>query len=343
MSVNPLLRDIAIDMGTTKTAIYLAGQGIVLLEPSVVAISQGPQQEVVAVGGDALHLLRASSSSKLLQRRPIHDGIIADYDVAAIMLRSFLRELVGKNPLLRLRAVFSVPTGISAAERRVFHDAAHAAGVKQVYMPESIMAAATGAGLPVGDDRGFMVVDIGGGTAEIAVLSLGGIVLSKSIRTGGRKMDDALLEYLHREYGLLITAATAELIKNDLGSALPLAREEFGELQGTDANGDPKAMDISSTEVYLALKEPLQVILAAIKGVLERIPPDMAGDIMENGICLTGGCALLRNLDELIAAETGMPVFIAENPAHCVALGAGHMAEKIDILRKAVDYGASEE
>lgn len=326
-------RDMGIDLGTANTLVYVKGKGIVLQEPSVVAL-QRETGEVIAVGDEAKQMVGKTPGS-IVAVRPLKDGVIADFDVTESMLRHFINKAHRKRGLFRPRVVVGVPTGVTEVEKRAVIDASLQAGAREAYLIEEPMAAAIGAGLPVYEPTGNMVVDIGGGTTEIAVISLGGIVASRSIRVGGDEMDEAIVHHIKRNYNLMIGERTAEEIKKQIGSACPINGERSMEVRGRDmVTGLPKTVKISSAEVQQALAEPVATIIEAVRMTLERTPPELAADIMDKGIVMTGGGALLRGLDKLLSEETGMPVHLTDDPLTCVALGTGTALEHLDTLRR---------
>lgn len=326
-----LARDIGIDLGTANVLIYQRGRGIVLREPTVVAITKATK-ELKAAGEEARQMLGRTPGS-IIAMQPIRDGVIADYTVTEQMLRYFMQKVVGKRFLIKPRVIICVPSGVTSVERRAVLDAAKEAGAKEAYPIEEPMAAAIGAGLNIGDPEGNMVVDIGGGTTDVAVISLGGIVRSESVRIGGNKLDEAIHRYVKREYNLIIGDRTAEEIKLDIGSAFALQHEMEMEVRGRDlVNGMPKTVILNSREVRTALNEPVNQIVARTKSVLEQTPPELAADIVSHGIWLTGGGALLRGLDQLLEKETGIPVHVADDPLSCVALGTGKALDQIEML-----------
>ena len=325
-------RDMAVDLGTANTLVYVRGRGIVLSEPSVVAIDQRTG-EVHAVGVEAKRMLGRTPGT-IAAIRPLKDGVIADFDVTEEMLRHFIQK-VHQNRWAHPRVVVCVPSGVTGVEKRAVEEATISAGARQAYLIEEPMAAAIGAGLPVSEPTGNLIVDIGGGTTEVAVISLGGIVVSQSIRVGGDEMDEAIVKYVQREYKLLIGTQTAEEVKLEIGSAAPMAEELQCEIRGRDlVTGLPKTLVLSSQEVRLALEEPLNQIVDAIKSTLDKTPPELSSDVMDRGIMLAGGGALLNQIDERIRRETEMPVHIAESPLTCVAMGAGRSLEEFDVLHK---------
>ena len=328
-----MTKDMGIDLGTANTLVYIKGQGIVVREPSVVAI-RDDSKEVLAVGEEAKKMI-GRTPGNIVAIRPMKDGVIADFDVTQSMLSYFIQKAAAKKGVVSPRIAICVPFGVTDVEKRAIEEAARQAGAKDAYLIEEPMAAAIGAGLKVEEPEGNMVVDIGGGTSEIAVISLGGIVSAESVRIGGNKFDEAIVGYVKKEYNLMIGERTAEDIKISIGSTFKEDQESNMQIRGRDLiSGLPKTVEISSTEVREALKEPISSIVDAIKSTLEKTPPELASDIMENGIMLTGGGALLRGLDKLIKQETGMPVTIAEGPLDCVALGTGKSVEDQEIFEK---------
>ncbi|MDJ0463561.1 rod shape-determining protein [Streptomyces sp. H27-C3] len=330
-------KDIGIDLGTANTLVYARGKGIVLNEPSVVAMKAG-SAVALAVGTEAKETIGRTPGS-ITAIRPLKDGVISDYEAAEEMIRHFVRKAVpGRRP--RTRMVICVPSGITPVERRAIVHAADRAGARAVHLIEEPMAAAIGAGLPVSEPRGSMVVDIGGGTTEVAVISLGGIVTAQSLRVGGDRLDTAISDYVRKKHGLYIGERTAEHTKISIGSAWPVpgqaAREEMTfTVRGREkVSGLPQLLELTTSEVREALDEPLDAIVAAVRATLEACPPELAGDVMEHGIVLTGGGALLPGLDLRIAAASGIAVYVAENPLDCVALGSGKCVEDFDSLQK---------
>ncbi len=323
------LKDIGIDLGTANTLVYLKGKGIIIREPSVVAVDTR-DRTVRCVGQEAKEVIGRTPGS-IVAVRPLKDGVIADFDVTTELLQEFIRKAINKSMFTKTRVIICIPSGVTAVERRAVRDAATAAGAKKVFIIEEPMAAAIGAGLPVAEPTGNMVVDIGGGTAEVAVISLGGIVSYKSVRVGGDMFDTAISNYIKKKYNLLVGERTAENIKIQVGSAFPQEEESTITIKGRNQlNGLPESVTISSEEVREALMDPLYSILDAIKVTLEKTPPELAADIIDQGITLTGGGALLRGLDQLITKETGIPVYVAESPLDCVAEGTGKVLENID-------------
>ena len=326
--------DLAIDLGTANTLIYVKGKGIVANEPSVVAFEIGRRGEkkLVAVGKEAKEML-GKTPGNIHAIRPLKDGVIADFEVTGEMLKYFIAKVHNRKTLLRPRIIICVPFGITEVEKRAVRESAHNAGAREVFLVQEPMAAAIGAGLPVLEPSGNMVVDIGGGTTEVAVISLGGIVYSKSERVGGDKMDEEIVNYLKRNYNLLIGEKTAEAIKIGIGSAHPYGDEQKMDIKGRDLiSGIPKNIEISSEEVREALSEPVRIIVETVKVALEKTPPELSSDIVDKGIVLTGGGALLRGIDILLRESTGLPVMIAEDPLGAVVLGAGRVLDQIELL-----------
>lgn len=328
-----LSRDMGIDLGTANTLVHVKGRGIVLREPSVVAI-QRDNGEVLAVGEEAKQMI-GRTPGNIVAVRPLKDGVIADFDVTQAMLKYFISKAMDSKSFVRPRVVVGVPSGVTEVERRAVIDASIQAGAREAYLIEEPMAAAIGAGLPVHEPTGSMVVDIGGGTTEIAVISLGGIVTSRSIRIGGDEMDDAIVQYIKRTYNLMIGERTAEEIKIAIGSAIVPKENKCLDIRGRDlVSGLPKTLNIRASEIKEALSEPVQKIIDAVKGTLEKTPPELAADVMDHGIMMTGGGALLCDLDRLLSKETGMPVLIAEDALSCVGEGTGRSLESIEILKR---------
>jgi len=335
--------DLAIDLGTANTLVYLKGKGIVVSEPSVVAVQKDSmgQKKVLAVGTDAKNMLGRTPGS-IVAIRPMKDGVIADFDITEEMLRYFIRKIHNRKALVRPRIVICVPSGITQVEKRAVKESAESAGAREVYLIEEPMAAAIGAGLPITEASGNMIVDIGGGTTEVAVISLAGIVYAKSVRVGGDKMDEAIAQHLKRKYNLLIGERTSEEIKIQIGSAYPdgpsspaNGKVDRMEVKGRDlVSGIPKTLEIGAQEIREALSEPINAIVEAVRIALERTPPELAADIVDKGIVLAGGGALLRNLDQLLREETGLPVVIAEEPLSCVVLGSGKVLDELDLLKQ---------
>ena len=331
-----LSHDMGIDLGTANTLVHVKGKGIVLREPSVVAI-KSDSGEVLAVGEEAKRMLGRTPGS-IIAIRPMKDGVIADFDVTQSMLKYFIRKAMNsKSSFVRPRVVVGVPSGVTEVEKRAVIDAAQQAGAREAYLIEEPMAAAIGAGLPVEEATGSMVVDIGGGTTEIAVISLGGIVTSCSIRIGGDEMDSSIVSYIKREYNLMIGERTAEDIKINIGSAIVNGVDKTMDIRGRDlVSGLPKTLNIKATEIRDALSEPVYKIIDAVKSTLEKTPPELAADVMDHGIMMTGGGALLTNLDKLLSHETGMPVLVSEDALSCVGEGTGRSLENIELLKRVV-------
>jgi rod shape-determining protein MreB len=330
--------DLAIDLGTANTLVYLKGKGIVVSEPSVVAVQKDAmgQKKVLAVGMEAKKMLGRTPGS-IVAIRPMKDGVIADFDITEEMLRYFIRKVHNRKTLVRPRIVICVPSGITQVEKRAVKESAESAGAREVYLIEEPMAAAIGSGLPITEASGNMIVDIGGGTTEVAVISLAGIVYAKSVRVGGDKLDEAIVQYMKRKYNLLIGERTAEQIKIEIGSAYPYPAAEVRnmEVKGRDlVSGIPKTLEIDSDEIRDAISEPVNAIVEAVRIALERTPPELAADIVDKGIVLAGGGACLANLDALLREETGLPVVIAEDPLSCVVLGSGKVLDELDLLKR---------
>jgi rod shape-determining protein MreB len=328
--------DLAIDLGTANTLVYAKGKGIVVSEPSVVAVvkdGRGPDK-VRAVGREAKEMLGRTPGT-IVAIRPMKDGVIADFEVTEAMLRYFIERVHNRSStLVRPRIVIAVPSGITSVEQRAVKESALSAGAREVYLIEEPMAAALGAGLPVTEPSGNMIVDIGGGTTEVAVISLSGIVYANSARVGGDKMDEAIINYVKRRYNLLVGERTAELIKIKIGTAFPLDDMKSMEVKGRDlVAGVPKTLEIKSDEVREALQEPINAVVESVKVALERTPPELAADIVDKGIVMVGGGALLTNMDILLREETGLPVMLAEDPLTAVALGTGRCLDEMRLLK----------
>jgi rod shape-determining protein MreB len=322
-------KDMGIDLGTANTLIYVKGKGILLREPSVVAINSDTKK-VLAVGLEAKQMI-GRTPGNIVAIRPLKDGVIADFDVTQTMLKKFIEKVSPRSAFTSPRIVVCFPSGVTEVEKRAIDEATKQAGAREVLLMEEPMAAAIGAGLPVNEPTGSMIVDIGGGTTEVAVISLGGIVTSKSLRVAGDELDHSIISYIKKEYNLAIGERTAEAVKMELGSAFPSEIEGNMQIKGRDLiSGLPKIVDITENEVREALREPVSAIIEAIKTTLEKTPPELAADIMDKGIMLAGGGAMLKGLDKLINHETHMPVHIAENPLDCVALGAGKALDNVD-------------
>ncbi|MBM84614.1 MAG: rod shape-determining protein [Rhodospirillaceae bacterium] len=331
-----LSADMAIDLGTANTLVYVKGRGIVLNEPSVVAIATvRAKKQVLAVGDEAKQML-GRTPGNIQAIRPLRDGVIADFEVAEEMIKHFIRKVHNRRSFASPQVIVCVPSGTTAVERRAIQESAESAGARRVFLIEEPMAAAIGANLPVTEPTGSMVVDIGGGTTEVAVLSLGGIVYSRSVRVGGDKMDEAIIGYIRRNHNLLVGEGSAERIKKEIGSAFP-PEDGVGrtlEIKGRDLmNGVPKELVIDQSQVAESLAEPVSQIVEAVKVALEQTPPELAADIVDKGIVLTGGGALLGNMDYVLRHSTGLPVSIADDPLSCVALGTGRCLEEMKVLR----------
>ena len=328
-----LSNDIGIDLGTATTLVYVKGEGVVLCEPSVVAVERGTSH-VLAVGEEAKRML-GRTPGNIIAIRPMRDGVITDFEITEAMLRHFIRKVRHRRFQIRPRIVIAIPSGITEVERRAVKESAERAGARDVFLIEEPVAAAIGVGLPIQEPIGNMIIDIGGGTTEMAVISLAGIVFSKSIRIGGDEMDEAIIEYLKKTYNLMIGERTAENIKIKIGSAYPLEEELTMEVKGRDlVAGLPKTVTIASEEIREALQEPLRAILEIAKVSLERTPPELAADLIEHGIVMAGGGSLLKGLDKLISEETGLPVHVADDPLTAVARGTGKVLDEIHYLKK---------
>ncbi len=327
--------DLAIDLGTANTLVYVKGKGIVCDEPSVVVIRKD-NKKTVAVGAEAKKML-GKTPANIMAIRPMKDGVIADFDATGEMLKYFIKKVHNRRSFVSPRVIVGVPSGITQVEQRAGKDAAEASGAREVYLLEEPMAAAIGVGLPVGEPSGNMIVDIGGGTTDVAVISLDGVVYSKAVRVGGDKMDEAIMAYIKRRYNLMIGETTTELIKIEIGSACDIDNSEkkVKEIKGRDLiSGIPKTITVNEDEIREALSEPINSILDTIKVALENTPPELASDIVDRGIVLAGGGALLRGIDQLIKQETGLPVIIAENPLTAVVIGVGKMLDELEMLRR---------
>jgi rod shape-determining protein MreB and related proteins len=327
--------DMGIDLGTASTLVFVKGRGIVLNEPSVVAIQKGTNH-VMAVGEEAKNMLGRTPGS-IVAIRPLKDGVIADFEITEAMLRYFIRKVHNRKALVRPRIVVAIPSGITEVEKRAVKDSAEHAGAREVYLIEEPMAAAIGVGLPVQDAAGNMVVDIGGGTSEVAIISLAGIVFSRSVRVGGDELDEAIIQYLKRTYNLLIGPRMSEMIKINIGSTYPLEEELTMEVKGRDlVAGLPKTMTVNSEEIREALAEPISTIIEAVRISLERCPPELSADLVDRGMILAGGGAMLRGLDKLLGEETGLPVNVADEPIEAVVLGTGKVLQELRFLRRIV-------
>ena len=327
--------DLAIDLGTANTLVFVKGKGIVCNEPSVVVLRKDDKKPV-AVGAEAKRML-GKTPANIIAIRPMKDGVIADFDATGEMLKYFITKVHNRRSFVSPRVIIGVPSGITQVEQRAVKDAAQVSGAREVYLIGEPMAAAVGVGLPVGEPSGNMIVDIGGGTTDVAVISLDGVVYSKAVRVGGDKMDDSIMAFIKRRYNLMIGDMTAELIKINIGSVYKTegSEQRTMEIKGRDLiSGIPKTLTINEAEIREALTEPVNVILDTIRVILENTPPELAADIVDRGIILAGGGALLKGLDQLIRQETGLPVFIADDPLSAVARGVGKMLDEIDLLRR---------
>jgi len=330
-----LSNDLAIDLGTASTLVYVKGKGIVANEPSVVAIRRESNggKKILAVGNEAKKML-GRTPANITAIRPMKDGVIADFDVTESMLKYFIQIVHNRKSFVKPRVIVSVPSGITPVEKRAVRESAESAGAREIYLIEEPMAAAIGAGLPVSEPIGSMIVDIGGGTTEVAVISLAGIVYSQSVRTAGDKMDEAIVLYIKRKHNLLIGERTAELIKITIGTAFPEEDIKTVDVKGRDmVSGIPKTLEISSVEIMEAIQEPVNTIVEGVKIALERTPPELAADIVDRGIVLAGGGALLKNLDVLLREKTGLPIIIADSPLTAVVLGSGKALDELDLLK----------
>jgi rod shape-determining protein MreB len=326
-------RDMAVDLGTANTLVYVRGRGIVLNEPSVVAINT-KSGAILAVGSEAKRMI-GRTPAHIVAIRPLKDGVIADFDVTEKMLRYFIQKVHRRSFLAKPRVVVCVPSGITGVEQRAVEEATISAGARSAYIIEEPMAAAIGAGLPVHEPTGNMVVDIGGGTTEVAVVSLGGIVTSQSIRIGGDELDESIINYIKKEYSLMLGERTAEEIKMAIASAFPMPEEAQAEIRGRDlVTGLPKTIVVSAEEIRRAIEEPVNAIVDAVKNTLDKTPPELASDIMDKGIVLAGGGSLLKGLDERLKHETGMPIHVAEDPLFAVAIGSGKCLEEFEALKR---------
>ncbi|MCZ4497923.1 MAG: rod shape-determining protein MreB [Marmoricola sp.] len=333
MANNLIGRDMAVDLGTANTLVYVRGKGVLLDEPSVVAMNS-QTREIIAVGTEAKRMIGRTPEG-ITAIRPLRDGVIADFDATEQMLRHFIARVHKRRYLAKPRLVICVPSGVTPVEQRAVKEAGYQAGARKVYIIEEPMAAAIGAGLPVHQPTGNMVVDIGGGTTEVAVISLGGLVTTLSVRTAGDELDQAIIAYMKKEHSLMLGEGTAEEIKLTLGSAFPMVAELSGEIRGRDmVSGLPRTVAVTSIDIRAAIEEQVHTIVDAVRTTLDQTPPELAGDIMDRGIVLTGGGALLRGLDERIKHETGMPVHVADDPLSAVVLGSGKCVEEFEALQQ---------
>ncbi|MCS7281436.1 MAG: rod shape-determining protein [Desulfobacterota bacterium] len=331
-------KDLAIDLGTANTLVYVKGKGIVTNEPSVVAIHKDSKgtKRVIAVGEEAKRML-GKTPGDIVAIRPLKDGVIADFEVTEVMLKYFIQKIHNRKSYARPRVVISIPSGITPVEKRAVKESAESAGAREVYLIEEPMAAAIGVGLPITEPDGNMIVDIGGGTTEVAVISLAGIVYCNSVRVAGDKIDEAIIQYIKRKYNMLIGERTAELVKINIGSAYPSPNEDelIMEVKGRDLiGGIPRTLEITGREIREAIAEPVNAIVEAVRIALERTPPELASDIVDKGIVLSGGGALLRNIDTLIREVTKLPVIVADNPLTAVVEGAGKVLDELDLLKQ---------
>jgi rod shape-determining protein MreB len=326
-------RDMAVDLGTANTLVYVRGRGIVLNEPSVVAMNS-QTGDVLAVGAEAKKMI-GRTPAHITAIRPLKDGVIADFDVTEKMLRYFIQKVHTRRFLAKPRVVVCVPSGITGVEQRAVEEATISAGARAAYIVEEPMAAAIGAGLPIHEPTGNMVVDIGGGTTEVAIISLGGIVTATSIRVGGDELDEAIINYVKKEYSVILGERTSEALKMAIGSAFPTGEEMIAEVRGRDVvSGLPKTINISSEEIRKGIEEPVSGVIDAVKSTLDRCPPELAADMVDTGIVLTGGGALLKGLEKRIQHETGMPCHVADEPLACVAIGSGRCLEEFEVLKQ---------
>ena len=326
-------RDMAVDLGTANTLVYVRGRGIVLNEPSVVAVNTATGA-ILAVGTEAKRMI-GRTPAHIRAVRPLKDGVIADFDITEKMLRYFIQKVHSRRFLAKPRVVVCVPSGITGVEQRAVEEATISAGARAAFIIEEPMAAAIGAGLPIHEPSGNMVCDIGGGTTEVAVISLGGIVTSSSVRVGGDELDEAIITYVKKEYSVALGERTSEAIKLAIGSAFPTVDDMIAEIKGRDlVSGLPKTIHITAEEVRKAIEEPVDAIIDAVKNTLDRCPPELSADVMDKGIVLTGGGALLKGMDERLKHETGMPIHVAENPLWCVAIGSGKCLEEFEVLKR---------
>jgi rod shape-determining protein MreB len=330
-----LSKKIAIDLGTANSLVYVSGKGIVLQEPTVVAVSE-EEEKIVAVGQEARDML-GKTPEGIIATRPLRNGVIADYLVTEALLRYFVGKVIGRSRLVKPDIMISIPAGATSVEARAVLEAAYSAGARKAYLMPEPLAAAIGAGLPIAEPRGNMIVNIGGGTTEIAIVSLYGMVVHGSIRVGGNSLDEALTAYVRRNYGLVIGPNTAELVKMNIGAAQPLQKERVMEVKGRDSiTGFPKTVSLTSTEVVSCLEPSLSSIASGVKSVLESTPPELSSDIIDKGIVLSGGSALLKNIDKYISSYTGVPAHMADDPLYCVVKGLGRAIENLEIFSKSM-------
>ena len=330
---NNMSDDMGIDLGTANTLVHCKEKGIIIREPSVVAV-EVDTNEVLAIGAEAKRMI-GRTPGNIVAIRPMKDGVIADYEITQSMLKHFIKKAMGSRSFVRPRILVGVPSGVTEVEKRAVIDATIEAGAREAYLIEEPMAAAIGAGLPVQEASGSMVVDIGGGTCEVAVISLGGIVVSKSVRTGGDAIDAAIVRYIRKMFNLLIGERTAESIKIEIGTAMRVDNPPTMEVRGRDlVSGLPKNITVNANHVCEAVDEPVSIIVDAVRNTLERTPPELSADIIDRGIVMTGGSSMLRNLDRLLSQETGMPVFVSDEALNCVALGTGIAVENVDVYKK---------
>ena len=328
-----LVRRIGIDLGTANSLVFIPGEGIVLNEPTVVAITHD-DNKVVAVGNEAKEML-GRTPENIIASRPMRDGVIADYMIIESMLRYFINKVMGKVKITKPEVMICAPAGVTSVERRAVLDATLSTGAKTAYLIDECLAAAIGARMPIGDPSGNFIADIGGGTTEVAIISLGGIVVNNTVRVGGNKLDEAIASSIRRKYNLIVGYQMSEKIKIEIGSATHMTKEKKMEIKGRDSvNGLPKSITITSSEVTEALALPLKSIVGAIKTVLENTPPELASDIIDNGLVMTGGTSLLRNIDQLLTRETGVPCLVADDPLNCVAVGTGIALENLDHYKR---------